>query len=315
MLTVGEVLKNKRKSLRKSLETVSSETKVQVRFLDAIENDDFSIFSDEVFLIGFIKIYAEYLDLDVDKILALYRRSNPEKKSTEERPIYSNKIDSTDTRRIPSPQFFGVLLLILFSFGIIFYIFLQIKKFQTPPTLTIYDPTEKETTTTENSIVVKGKTDEGVSIDINDTSVETDSTGYFEKSITLIEGSNLITVKAKKNTNNVLETIETRKVVYNAPKKEEEVVPAEPVVIENKITLRINNSETWVNLKVDGEEKINQIIQPSDYEYIINNSLEITTGKPSDTQLYYNGELVEWKNVDNVAYMSCNVTDNLINCN
>ena len=77
MITAGEVLKNKRESLGKPLDQVSSDTKIQKRFLEYIEQDKFSYFDSEVFLTGFIKIYAKYLGLDINKILALYRRSNP----------------------------------------------------------------------------------------------------------------------------------------------------------------------------------------------------------------------------------------------
>ena len=91
MITAGEILKNKREQLGKSLDNASSDTKVQKRFLKYIEQNEFSKFESEVFLTGFIKIYAKYLDLDVNKILALYRRSNPEIK--EKKP--DNKLKTT----------------------------------------------------------------------------------------------------------------------------------------------------------------------------------------------------------------------------
>ena len=77
MVTVGEVLKNKREKLKISLDTASSETKIQKRFLQYIVKNEFFPFESEVFLTGFIKIYAQYLNLDVEKVLALYRRTNP----------------------------------------------------------------------------------------------------------------------------------------------------------------------------------------------------------------------------------------------
>ncbi len=79
MITAGEVLKNKRELLKKNLDRVSADTKIQKRFLEYIENNQFEYFDSEVFLTGFIKIYAKYLDLDTSKVLALYRRSNPNK--------------------------------------------------------------------------------------------------------------------------------------------------------------------------------------------------------------------------------------------
>ena len=61
MVTVGEVLKNKREKLKISIETASLDTKIQKRFLKFIENNEFFPFESEVFLTGFIKIYAKYI--------------------------------------------------------------------------------------------------------------------------------------------------------------------------------------------------------------------------------------------------------------
>lgn len=83
MITAGEVLKNKRGSLGKSLDTVSSDTKIQRRFLEYIERNQYEKFDSDIFASGFIKIYSKYLGLDVEKVLAIYRRSNLNNKPTE----------------------------------------------------------------------------------------------------------------------------------------------------------------------------------------------------------------------------------------
>ncbi|MGI5897892.1 MAG: helix-turn-helix domain-containing protein [Candidatus Dojkabacteria bacterium] len=309
MITVGQVVKNKRQQLRISLDVAASETKIQKRFLQFIEKDEFSPFESEVFLKGFIKIYAEYLGLDVKKVLALYRRTNhvPDTKDQDK----GNKQDIFKTKRHRfTPQLFITAILVLFSLGIIAYISFQIYKFQTPPKLTIIEP-QQDITVTEETIKLTGKVSENASVEINDVVVERNEYGDFEKDIKLNEGINIVTIKAKKNNNNVLETVETRKITY---KKEE--VKQEEIPQENIIKLKIKEAPAWVKLDIDSENKIAKIVEPSETEFKIEKTLHIITGRLSSTEIYFNNEIVEWhsKSSTGVAEMQCNVLDGKITC-
>lgn len=64
METIGEHLKRVRKTCGYSLEDVARVTKINLRYLDAIENDDFSRLPGETFLQGFIRSYARFLCID-----------------------------------------------------------------------------------------------------------------------------------------------------------------------------------------------------------------------------------------------------------
>ena len=114
MVTVGEVLKNKREKLKISLDTASSETKIQKRFLQYIEKNEFFPFESEVFLTGFIKIYAKFLNLDVEKVLALYRRSNPKvKEQKNNTPPFLDKKTRKGSISV-TPKNIVITLLVLF---------------------------------------------------------------------------------------------------------------------------------------------------------------------------------------------------------
>ena len=130
MITAGEVLKNKRELLKKSLEKVSADTKIQKRFLEYIENNQFEYFDSEVFLTGFIKIYAEYLDLDTSKVLALYRRSNPNKTTRNTSNKKEDPKPSKKLRKKPTlePKLVITILLGIFLLAIFAYIGFQIYK-------------------------------------------------------------------------------------------------------------------------------------------------------------------------------------------
>lgn len=311
MITVGEVLKNKRQNLKITIDIASSDTKIQKRYLEYIENNEFSPFESDVFLTGFIKIYAEYLDLDVNKILALYRRTNPVKKE-DEKVAYKRNSSQKGKLSIFTPQSVMITLLIVFAIGIITYIAMQIYKFQTPPNLTIEQPSQ-DITVEENSVSVKGKTDTNVVVEINDIVISTDEFGNFEKKVDLNEGINLITIKAKKNTNNVLETVETRKVTYI--KQVENIKEEETVVQENKIILKVIDTSAWIKLDIDNENKLSQVIEPTELEYIVENTFHIISGRSSSTEVYYNGEQLKWTTTSTgVSEMTCNITEGSIVC-
>lgn len=314
MITAGEVLKNKRESLGKDLNTVSSDTKIQKRFLEYIENNQYDKFDSDIFASGFIKIYSRYLGLDVDKLLAIYRRSNLKNKVVDE-----NKGEKLLKRRRPfklhlTPQIVAIFTLILFLLSVVGYIGYQIYKFQTPPQLTITQPTD-EFQSELDTVIVKGNTESSAILTINGEKVEVDTLGYFEKEIELNEGVNTISITAKKNSSNQLEVNRTLKVIFN-PKGS---TPDEPIVEEKeyKIVLKVLQSSSWIKLDVDGENKISQILEPNTQrEFLFEDSLTLVTGRVQSTQLEINGEKMEIKSSQNsgVGQITCQITPEGFKC-
>ena len=308
MITAGEILKKKRESLGKSLNIASQETKIQKRFLVDIENNDYSEFDSTVFLTGFIKIYSQYLGLDTDKVLALYRRDVPTNKISK-----SSKGKHLLTKKtILTPKLFVSILSVLFFVLVFGYIGLQIYKFQSPPKLTITSPKDGDTVEQPN-ILVEGNTQIGTTMEINNTYVELDLNGNFSKEITLIEGNNLITVKARKNNNNVLETVETLKITYNKAS-----IPTEEAIVEKtfKIKVVVEGASSWVKLDVDGTNRLATVVEPSTKEYDLTTNFYIITGRAANTKVYVNDELLEWKssNSSGVAEISCSVSNESLAC-
>ena len=70
MPAFGENLRREREMRGVSLEEISSATKISMRFLDAIEREDFSKLPGGIFSRSFIRSYARYLGLDEDRAVA-----------------------------------------------------------------------------------------------------------------------------------------------------------------------------------------------------------------------------------------------------
>jgi len=73
MESLGEKLKSTRNEKGLSIDQISRETNISIRFLEALESENFSVFPGEPYVIGFLRNYSSYLELDVQKIISLYR--------------------------------------------------------------------------------------------------------------------------------------------------------------------------------------------------------------------------------------------------
>ncbi len=73
MTSVGTILKKEREKRKLSLNNISEETKIGIKYLKAIEADDYTIFPGETYIVGFIRNYARALGLDPLEIVSLYK--------------------------------------------------------------------------------------------------------------------------------------------------------------------------------------------------------------------------------------------------
>jgi len=73
MESLGTKLRTAREGKDLDYDQVSKDTKIAVRYIMALESEDFSGFPGEAYLTGFLRNYGAYLDLDVQELLGLYR--------------------------------------------------------------------------------------------------------------------------------------------------------------------------------------------------------------------------------------------------
>ena len=72
MATFGENLRREREMRGVTLEEISASTKIGVRFLKSLENEDFGKLPGGIFTRSFLRAYAKYLGLDEDHVMAEY---------------------------------------------------------------------------------------------------------------------------------------------------------------------------------------------------------------------------------------------------
>ena len=150
MITIGQEFREERKNQGLSLEEVAKATKIKEEFLRAIEKGDFRVLPSSAYAHGFVRNYAKFLGLPVEKSLAIFRREFDEKKNIEVLPrSFSNPREFTR----PRVRFGRSIILIGAIFIIVAgYLFFQYRSAFFNPSLEIMSPSENQTI---NSLSVK----------------------------------------------------------------------------------------------------------------------------------------------------------------
>jgi len=194
MKTVGSMLKEARFAKGYTLEEVESATKIRIKFLSAIEADDFSVLPTVTYAKGFVKNYSEYLGLDSHTILAFFRRQTLETPKSSLLPKGMAEPLNSPFFRLTPGRFLALVLTFLVVMFLL-YLGIQYRTIRQPPKLTVDSPKQQEITH-DRRIEVLGRTDPDATVTINGTSVLVRSDGRFFDQITLESGVNTVTVVA-----------------------------------------------------------------------------------------------------------------------
>ncbi|MBN1655106.1 MAG: helix-turn-helix domain-containing protein [Deltaproteobacteria bacterium] len=74
MESLGSYLRNEREMQQVSVAELAQTTRIPVRILQQIENDEFDKLPAEVFVRGFLRAYARAIGIEEDEVLEWYRR-------------------------------------------------------------------------------------------------------------------------------------------------------------------------------------------------------------------------------------------------
>ena len=122
MKRLGDVLKNTRIEKGMTLQEISNITKISVRYLNGIENGDWSMMPGNFYVKGFIRSYAKALKIDINPLLAeldIEIKEDQTKVPTTIKTTTSNPVRANRFGKLFSLSL--VVLLILVVFFTIFY--------------------------------------------------------------------------------------------------------------------------------------------------------------------------------------------------
>ena len=119
MESIGQKLTTSREALGLTIEQIARETNIAKSYLTALEAEDFEAFPGETYLLGFLRNYSDFLNLDPEEMVNLYKNMK-----IQEQPAPIEEL--LDTRKPLSPVGIVVIIavvVIALAAGFYFYIY------------------------------------------------------------------------------------------------------------------------------------------------------------------------------------------------
>jgi len=194
MKTVGEILKETREKKGLKLSDIEKTTKIKERVLELLEKNEFSKIAEGTIVKGFIKNYAECLDLSSRDVLAIFRRDFIEDKEGQivPRGIYE---PLNQPKIIWTPRATIIAALVILFLSLAVYLFIQFFGLLGRPSLEVSRPQDGEVIKIDKVKIV-GKTSPDSLVLVNNEMVLVSADGSFEKTISLLPGENKIKIEA-----------------------------------------------------------------------------------------------------------------------
>ena len=196
-LTLGEKLKKLRSDRRISLSEVSRATKVQVKYLEYLEEGKYEALPADVYVKGFLRSYAEFLGVEERIFIRSYEKErgiirNLEKDKKPNQP----KSESIKVSFFSlTPKRITLVVLGALALSVIVFIYREIGSFASSPRLIITSP-ENNLEINDQSVEVSGVTDKDSQVSINGQAILIGDDGKFKEKIILQFGNNTIDIRA-----------------------------------------------------------------------------------------------------------------------
>jgi cytoskeletal protein RodZ len=199
---LGDVLRAAREARGVDLARVERDTKIRARYLAALETGEYRDLPGAVYTKGFLRNYGAYLGLDAEYLIDLYRLESSS--TLVDRPTVPTPPRPISTRRgrafVVTP---GAVVAALLTVGVAIFIVYLVSEFVTfarTPELRITDPLGDVASYDSLTYTMRGVTEPNSTIRVDGAVENADATadgdGAFEIEITLVPGSNVITLVA-----------------------------------------------------------------------------------------------------------------------
>ena len=206
MARFGETLRAQREKKGITLEQAASDTRIREKFLKALEDSDYQTLPGAVYTKGFLRNYAEYLELPSEELVVQFHqeRDQPDAPRTFKplNPIARRSYVFTPSVLVPVVVLAGIVLFVS-------YLYYQFVSFAVPPMIEVTEPAT-DAIAQSADFVVKGRTVPGGRVTVQVfpgpltvADVKPNADGSFEVKVQLSRGSNHIVVEVLDTTGKV----------------------------------------------------------------------------------------------------------------
>ncbi len=189
MKTVGQLLHTERIKKNISIEELSLATKIDGKYIEALEVDRYDLLPSETFAKGFIRNLSLSLGINPEENIAVFRRDyrDPD--------IHKTQISKHKSSVLKLPQMSPQLLPVILGVVVfIIYLIFQFRVILTPPPLSIVRPLDGAVLA--SPVDVQGTTSTDSLVTINDDNViKPDQNGNFQMRLSLPVGETNLKIK------------------------------------------------------------------------------------------------------------------------
>jgi len=132
MSTLGKDLKQEREMRGISLKEIADTTKINLRFLRALEEDQMDMLPGKFFTTGILKAYAEYLGMEEHTILNKFYHEEQLRKQDQSKEPEIQKDQTRASSKVKSYLAFFGMVVVLISILFVFYFIFQKKEIPVP---------------------------------------------------------------------------------------------------------------------------------------------------------------------------------------
>ena len=296
-LTLGEKLKKLRGDFRMSLAEVSKATRIQVKYLEYLENGQYEKLPADVYVRGFLRSYARYLNIDEAAFIKLYERE--QNIQTNLGRDVATKTFNTKNLHISSfvitPRSLAIAIIFLLVGSVFFYLYRELQSFAGVPRLVILTP-ESGAAIETSEVRIAGKTDKGARVSINNQPVFVGSDGDFSDTLILQPGLNTVTVvsinrfdKEKSETFSV-----DARYTPSVPDANTEEMNKGNHKESFSLTVSVRETPVPITLETDGTIVFSGLLKPGEPQTVsATERISVTSGNARETLTRFNeGEVL-----------------------
>lgn len=231
-LTLGEKLRKLRTDSRMTLQDISRATRIQVKYLEFLESGEYEKLPADVYVRGFLRSYARYLNVDEEALVKLYERErNIQENLGRETRVQTVQSSFAPLSFVITSRSLAMVGIFLLVFGAFYYLYREFRNFAAEPQLIVFEP-KNGTVVDGQEVTVRGKTDKGSQVTLNDQGVFVDSEGVFSDTVPVRVGMNTVVIRT-------VNRFEKEKIVTisveSLPEEIPESVPSEVPVPEEVV--------------------------------------------------------------------------------
>ncbi len=284
---LGEKLTKKRIALGYSVKDIEKAIRIRAKHIEALESGKYDKLPPDVYVKGFIRSYAQYLNLDPAKVLRMYQREKGLVESIKKANTKSIVRKPTNAPKVViTPKTITIATISLLALIIVGYIGWQVSILAAPPKLTLTNPVE-DISINKNTFSVEGTTDSGATLYINDTEVGVGSNGQFNEDVNLQQGVNVLIIRAENKMGKSTEI--KRTIVANV----ENSTSISDIVQALELKITIGPKSASVQIEIDGKkvtEKPIVMLAGVTQTYKANEKITVTTNNGGSVNVTLNGK-------------------------